>query len=117
MGTVYEYAIENLHAAESVAAAERLVVEEAARDARKVGERRNRHGGFFFGHPTADVPFFLHVTGEIVSATGFEDEGGHLFAEYERERSERQEKTRCCASGASAKRRRAAARAQRRRAS
>ena len=58
-------------------------MEEEGRDKRKVMERRNRHGSFFFGQPTGDVPFFLHANVEIVSAVGFEDEGGYLFAEYE----------------------------------
>ena len=83
-GAVYEYAIENKNAVESIVSNERLVVDEAYKDLKKVQERRNRRGSFFFGKPeTPDVPFFLHSNIEIVSAEGFGDEGGFLFAEYE----------------------------------
>ena len=83
-GAVYEYSIENCNAVESIISTERLLVEEAYRDQKKVIERRNRRGSFFFGKPdTLDVPFFLHTNLEIVSADGFGDEGGFLFAEYE----------------------------------
>ncbi|GMH49020.1 hypothetical protein TL16_g00424 [Triparma laevis f. inornata] len=83
-GSVYEYAIENRNAVESVVSTERLLIEETYRDQRKVQERRNRRGNFFFGKPESpDVPFFLHSNIEIVSAEGFGDEGGYLFTEYE----------------------------------
>lgn len=79
---MYEYAIENRNAVESVVSTERLLIEETYRDQRKVQERRNRRGNFFFGKPESpDVPFFLHSNIEIVSAEGFGDEGGYLFTE------------------------------------
>ena len=82
-GTVYEYSVRNLNGAESVVEEERMAGEEAGRDRRRVEESRNRRGSSFFAHPPPKIPFFLHCSTEIVSATGFQDEGGRLFAEYE----------------------------------
>jgi len=83
-GSQYEYTIENKNAVPSVVSAERMIAEEMYKDKKKVEERRNRSGRMLFGKPNSvDVPFFLHVNLEIVSAMGFDDQGGFVFAEYE----------------------------------
>lgn len=83
-GSVFEYTIVNKNAVESIFSAERLLQEEATRDVRHVAERRNKSSSFFFGSPTsADVPYFMHANIEIVSGTGFVDDGGYVYAEYD----------------------------------
>ena len=82
-GSVYEYALENKNSVDCITS-ERMAAEQSEKDRKKVEERRNRQGEFFFGAPISDdVPFFLHSYVEIVSASGFSDDGGLLYAEYE----------------------------------
>ena len=83
-GSVFEYTITNKNAVESIFSAERLIQEESLRDAKHVAERKNKSSNYFFGSPTnPDVPFFLHASIEIVSGTGFVDDGGYVYAEYD----------------------------------